>query len=106
MRKNIRYSNFVIDERNIPLKHKNVRKSSVLGRSPFFMESKDFPFGFELLVTGPEAVEELDEWFPLREPVDACIVDVPLRWRSDINLFDGWCEDAMAVMDEFLAGLP
>ena len=42
------------------------------------MESNDFPFDFELLVTGPEAVEELDEWFPLREPVDACIVDVPL----------------------------
>ena len=87
----------------IPLRHKNVRKSSVLGLSPFLIESRDFPFDFELFVTGPEAVEELDEWFPLREPVEACIV---WRWRSDINRCDDWCADEMAVIDEFLAGLP
>ena len=58
----------------LPLRHRNVRKSSVFGLSPFLRVSRDFPFDFELLVTGPEAVEELDEWFPLREPVEACIV--------------------------------
>ena len=45
----------------LPLKHKNVRKSSVFGRSPFFKESKTFPFDLPLSITGPEAVEELDE---------------------------------------------
>ena len=45
-----------------PLKHRNVKKSSVFGRSPFLVEPIPFPPETpELFVTGPEAVDELDE---------------------------------------------
>ena len=88
----------------LPLKHRNVKKSSVFGLSPFFKVSKAFPLDRVLFVTGPDAVEELDEWFPLREPEDACIVEVPLCWIS--RILDDCCEDELAAAEVVLAGLP
>ena len=48
-------------QRLVPLKHRNVRKSSVLGHSPLGSELEAAEVNLLFLVVGPEAVEDPED---------------------------------------------